>query len=161
EEPPYFQTPAMGSAVYARRCRERGEKVVAMLGLETIGYYTDRPGSQRYPFPFGLFYPKTGDFVAFVGNTGSRALVHRAVAAFRAGAPFPSEGAAAPAALQGVGWSDHWSFWQEGYPAVMVTDTAPFRNPDYHTPRDVPDRLAYAPMARVVAGLVRVVEALA
>jgi hypothetical protein len=158
EEPPYFQTPAMGSVAYARRCRERGERVVAMLSLETLGTYSDQPASQRYPFPFGLFYPTTGDFVAFVGNTSSRALVRRAVAAFRAGARFPSEGVAAPGALQGVGWSDHWAFWQEGYPAVMVTDTAPFRNPGYHTPHDTPDRLSYAPLARVVEGLARVVR---
>jgi hypothetical protein len=161
EEPPYFQTPAMGSVVYARRCRERGERVVAMLSLETLGYYSDQPASQRYPFPFGLFYPTTGDFVAFVGNTSSRALVRSAVASFRAGARFPSEGVAAPGALQGVGWSDHWAFWQEGYPAVMITDTAPFRNPGYHTPHDTPDRLSYAPLARVVEGLVRVVRDLA
>ena len=161
EEPPYFQTPAMGSVVYARRCRERGERVVAMISLETLGYYSDQPASQRYPFPFGLFYPTTGDFVAFVGNTSSRALVRQAVAAFRGGARFPSEGVAAPGAIQGVGWSDHWAFWQEGYPALMITDTAPFRNPDYHTAHDTPDRLSYAPLARVVDGLARVVEDLA
>jgi acetylornithine deacetylase/succinyl-diaminopimelate desuccinylase-like protein len=161
EEPPYFQTPNMGSLVYARRCRDRGERVVAMLSLESVGFYSDQPGSQKYPFPFGLFYPKTGDFVGFVGNTGSRALVHETLAAFRAAARFPSEGVAAPGVVPGVGWSDHWSFWQAGYPAVMVTDTAPFRNPDYHTPHDTPERLSYAPFARVVAGLERVVEELA
>lgn len=161
EEPPYFQTDSMGSVVYARRARQRGEKVVAMLSLETLGYYSDQPRSQRYPFPFGLFYPTTGDFVAFVGNTSSRALVHQTVAAFRRGVGFPSEGVAAPGALQGVGWSDHWAFWQQGYPAVMVTDTAPFRNPDYHTERDTPERLSYAPLARVVRGLSHVIEELA
>jgi Peptidase family M28 len=161
EEPPYFQTPAMGSVVYARRCHERGEQVVAMLSLETLGFYSDQPGSQRYPVPFGLFYPSTGDFVGFVGNTSSRALVREALGAFRSSARFPSEGVAAPGALPGVGWSDHWAFWQEGYPAVMITDTAPFRNPDYHTPQDTPERLSYGPMARVVAGLEKVVGALA
>ena len=161
EEPPYFQTPAMGSVVYARRCHERGEQIVAMLSLESIGFYSDQPGSQHYPVPFGLLYPSTGDFIAFVGNTSSRALVREAIGAFRGSARFPSEGVAAPGALPGVGWSDHWAFWQEGYPAVMVTDTAPFRNPDYHTPHDTPERLSYAPMARVVAGLERVVEELA
>jgi hypothetical protein len=161
EEPPYFQTPAMGSVVYARRCRSLGDRVVAMLSLETIGYYSDRPGSQNYPFPFGLFYPSTGDFVGFVGDTSSRALVYKTLRAFREHAAFPSEGVAAPAVLPGIGWSDQWSFWQEGYPAVMVTDTAPFRNPDYHTTRDTPDRLSYAPFARVVSGLVRVVDDLA
>jgi hypothetical protein len=160
EEPPHFQTPAMGSVVYARRCRERGEQVVAMLSLESIGFYSDRPGSQRYPFPFGLFYPTVGDFVAFVGDVSSRALVRETLGAFRASTPFPSEGVAAPGLVPGVGWSDHWAFWQEGYPAVMITDTAPFRNPDYHTAHDTPDRLSYSPMARVVAGVEKVVAEL-
>lgn len=161
EEPPYFQRPSMGSAVYARRCRERGEEIVAMLSLETLGYYTDRPGSQRYPFPFGLLYPTVGDFVAFVGDRGSVALVRRALGTFRQNARFPSEGAAAPAGMPGVGWSDQGSFWREGYPAVMVTDTAPFRYPHYHEKTDTPDKLTYAPMARIVGGLERVVEELA
>jgi hypothetical protein len=161
EEPPHFQTAAMGSRVYARRSRERGEKVVAMLSLETIGFYSDRPGSQRYPFPFGLVYPTTGDFIAFVGDTGSGDLVRQAVAAFRSSTRFPSEGVAAPSGVPGIGWSDHWSFWQEGYPAAMVTDTAPFRNPHYHTLGDTPETLSYAPMARVVAGIERVIEAIA
>jgi hypothetical protein len=161
EEPPYFQRPSMGSVVYAKRCRARGEDVVAMLSLETIGFYTDRQGSQRYPFPLGFFYPTAGDFVAFVGDTRSGPLVRRALATFRHNARFPSEGAAAPGGVPGVGWSDQWSFWREGYPAVMVTDTAPFRYPHYHKDTDTPDKLTYAPMARVVGGLERVVEELA
>ena len=161
EEPPYFQRPSMGSVVYAKRCRERGDDVVAMISLETLGFYTDRPGSQRYPFPLGLFYPAAGDFVAFVGDTGSGPLVRRALGTFRHNARFPSEGAAAPAGLPGVGWSDQWSFWREGYTAAMVTDTAPFRYPHYHQKTDTPDKLTYAPMARVVGGLERVVEELA
>jgi hypothetical protein len=161
EEPPFFQTPRMGSAAYARRSRDRGEHVVAMLSLETLGLYSDQPGSQRYPTPFGLFYPSAGDFVAFVGDVSSRALVRRTVASFRASARFPSEGVAAPGAVPGVMWSDHWAFRQEGYPAVMVTDTAPFRNPGYHTADDTPERLTFAPMARVVAGLEAVVGELA
>lgn len=161
EEPPHFQTSAMGSLVYARRSRERGENVVAMLSLESIGFYSDRPGSQRYPFPFGLFYPTTGDFVAFVGDTSSGDLVRQAITAFRSSTRFPSEGAAAPRGVPGIGWSDHWSFWEQGYPAVMITDTAPFRNPQYHTLGDTPDTLSYGPMARVVSGLERVIEAIA
>ena len=161
EEPPYFQTASMGSVVYAKRCRARGEDVVAMISLETMGYYTDRPGTQHYPFPFGMFYPTTGDFVGFVGDRSSVGLVRRSLASFRLGARFPSEGVAGPMSVPGIGWSDHWSFAQEGYPAVMVTDTAPFRNPRYHETTDVPADLAYAPMARVVVGLTRVIEDLA
>ncbi len=157
EEPPFFQSDEMGSRVYARRCRERKEKVVAMLSLETIGCYADREGSQTYPPPFAWFYPKRGDFIGFVGNFGSRALVRRSIGSFRAGAAFPSEGIAAPAAVKGIGWSDQWAFWQEGYPAIMVTDTAPFRNPNYHSTGDTPDTIDYDRLARVTAGLVKVV----
>jgi Zn-dependent M28 family amino/carboxypeptidase len=153
EEPPFYRGDAMGSRQYARRCRERGENVVAMLSLETIGYYSDRPGSQRYPFPLSFFYPSTGAFVAFVSNLSSRGLLHEAIASFRRHARFPSEGVAAPAFIPGVDWSDHWSFWQEGYPALMVTDTAPYRYPHYHTAEDTPDKVNYEALARVVKGL--------
>src|SRR5215510_4634776 len=161
EEVPFFQTDAMGSWVYARRSRARGEQIVAMLSIETIGFYSDVMGSQHYPLPFGLFYPHTGNFIGFVGNIASRALVRRSLAAFRQHTPFPSEGVAAPGWLTGIGWSDHWAFWQEGYPGVMVTDTALFRYAPYHTREDTPDQINYERMARVVAGLARVVTTLA
>lgn len=161
EEPPFFQTEQMGSLVYARRCRERGEKVVAMVSLETMGCYSTEKGSQKYPFPFGLFYPSRGDFIAFVGNTSSGGLVRRCIKTFRERAAFPSEGGALPGKLPGVGWSDHWSFWQAGYPAIMVTDTAPFRYPHYHTAEDTPDKIDYARLARVVEGMEKVLDELA
>jgi hypothetical protein len=161
EEPPYFQTDEMGSRVYARHARERGEKIVAMLSLETIGCYSDAPKSQHYPPPFNLFFPDTGNFIGFVSDLGSRALLQRTIGTFRATTRFPSEGLAAPGWVQGIGWSDHWSFRQEGYPAVMVTDTAPFRYHFYHETDDTPEKLDYGRMARVVAGIGRVVEDLA
>ncbi len=161
EEPPFYLTGEMGSLVHARGARQRGENVVAMLSIETIGYYTNAKGSQHYPFPFGLLYPSTGDFVGFVGNLGSRALVRKAVASFRGSTAFPSEGVAAPGSIPGIGWSDHWSFWQQGYPAVMVTDTALFRYGPYHTGDDTPDKVGYDRLAAVVAGLRRVVTDLA
>lgn len=161
EEPPYFQTPQMGSVVYAKRCRKRGENVVAMLSLETIGYYSDEPNSQNYPFPFSLFYPSTGNFIAFVGNISSRGLVRNVVASFRHHTRFPSEGVATLGTIPGIGWSDHWAFWQEDYPGMMVTDTAFFRYPYYHTAADIPDKIKYDRMAQVVAGIERVVADLA
>ncbi len=161
EEPPYFQTAEMGSLVYAQACRERGEKIVGMLTPETIGYYADEEGSQHYPFPIGLFYPRTGNFVAFVGNVGSRALVRRSIRSFREHAAFPSEGAAAPESIPGVGWSDHWAFWQAGYKALMVTDTALFRHDDYHTLHDTVELIDFDRLARVVDGLRHVVADLA
>ena len=161
EEPPFFRTAQMGSRVYASGCRERGDDVVGMVALEMLGYYDTAKGSQKYPFPLSLFYPDRGDFIAFVGSLSSRGLVRRAVRAFRRQAQFPSEGAALPSGLPGVAWSDHWSFWQEGYPAIMVTDTAFFRNHHYHTAEDSLDKLDLARMARVVAGLEHVIAELA
>jgi Zn-dependent M28 family amino/carboxypeptidase len=161
EEPPYYLGDAMGSRRYARRCRARGERIVAMLCLETIGYYTEEPGTQLYPFPLGLVYPSTGNFIGFVGNLASRRLVQRCIGSFRRSTVFPSEGLAAPGWIAGVGWSDHSSFWEQGYPALMVTDTALFRYAPYHGPEDTPEKIRYDHMARVVAGLARVVIDLA
>jgi Zn-dependent M28 family amino/carboxypeptidase len=161
EEAPFFYTSHMGSWQYAQQARQRGERIVAMLSLETMGYYSDTPGSQQYPWPFGLFYPSVGNFIAFVGNIAARSLVHRSIASFRRLATFPSQGTAAPGWLTGIGWSDHWAFWQHGYAAIMITDTALFRYASYHTPSDTPDRIDYAKMARVVAGIAAVVVDLA
>jgi hypothetical protein len=161
EEPPFFWNDTMGSLVYAKACKARGDAIVAMLSLEALGYYRDEPGSQKYPPIVSAFYPDRGDFVAFVGNTASRGLVHEAIGTFRSAAAFPSQGAALPSFVTGVGWSDQWSFWQVGYPGVMVTDTAPFRNPHYHQRSDTPDTLDYERLARVTEGLVAVVKKLA
>jgi hypothetical protein len=157
EEPPSFQRASMGSLVYAKRCKERGENVVAMLSLESLGYFSDDKGSQQYPSLFRYLYPSTGNFIAFVGDVRSRGLVHRALGTFRATTPFPSEGTATWGAIPGVGWSDHWAFWEQGYPALMITDTAPFRYRQYHTSQDTPDRVDFDRLARVVKGIERVV----
>ena len=156
EEPPYFQTPQMGSLVYAKRSRELGENITAMLSLETIGYYSDAPGSQHYPFPFNLFYPDTGNFLGFIGNVRSRDLVLSTIGSFRKHARFPSEGIAAPSFIKGVDWSDHWAFWNQGFPALMITDTAPFRYREYHTADDTTDKIDYERTARVVRALAEV-----
>jgi Zn-dependent M28 family amino/carboxypeptidase len=161
EEPPSFPTAAMGSRHYATAARSRSDQIVAMMSIESIGYYDTEKGSQRYPFPLNLAYPDVGDFIGFVSNLKSRPLLHRAIGAFRAHAIFPTQGAAAPSWVPGVWWSDHWSFWREGYPAIMITDTAPYRYPFYHTPQDTPDKLDYDRMARVVDGLRHVVRAVA
>lgn len=155
EEPPFFKTERMGSFVYARRLSSSGERVLGMISLETLGYYSDAPGSQHYPAPLGVLYPSTGDFVAFVGTVGARPFVRRTVAAFREVARFPSVGGTAPGFVSGIDWSDHWAFEEEGIPALMVTDTAPFRYPYYHSPKDTPDKVDYPRLARVTAGLAR------
>ena len=162
EEPFYFQSAEMGSFVYAERCRERREEISAMISLETIGYFSSQAGSQRYPaLGLGLIYPRTGNFIGFVGNVASRSLVRAAIGEFRRQAKIPSEGAALPAMVPGVGWSDQWSFWQHGYAGIMVTDTAPFRYPHYHATSDTPDKLDYDSMTRVVAGMEKVIQHLA
>lgn len=159
EEPPFFWTRDMGSAVYADRCRARQEKIVAMLSLETLGYYSDAPHSQRYPSPvFEGFFPTTGNFISFVGSTSARKLVQQTVGSFRRHAAFPSQGAALPGVISGVEWSDNWGFSHRGYPALMVTDTAPFRYSYYHTPHDTPDKLDYDRFAYVTSLLEKVIS---
>ena len=157
EEPPYFWTKNMGSFVYAKGCKERNENVVAMFSLETMGYFSKEEGSQKYPFPLNLIYPSQGNFIAFVGNIDSNKLVKNTVNYFRKQVKFPSEGLAVFNQLPGVGWSDHWSFWQQGYQGIMVTDTAPFRYTQYHTLDDISDNIDYEKLARVVSGLEKVV----
>ena len=158
EEPPYFLSDDMGSFVYARRCRERKENVVAMLSLETIGYYTDEEGSQDFPIVLMDFvFSTTGNFISFVGNIKSRKLLRDVTGFFREYAKFPSEAACLPEQIAGVAWSDQWSFWRNGYPGIMVTDTAPFRYPYYHTHEDTPEKINYDRFAYLVDMLERVV----
>jgi len=161
EELPWFATDKMGSYVHSKGLAREGREVFAMLSLETIGWYSESYDSQRYPFPFSLFYPSKGNFIGFVANLGSRSLMHRVIGTFRRAASFPSEGVAAPESIPGINWSDQWAYWKFGWPAVMVTDTAPFRYPHYHTLRDTPDKLDYERLARVVKGLEEVLRDLA
>ena len=147
----------MGSLVYAKECRRRGERIAAMLSMESVGYYS---ATQRYPLPLRGLFPSRGDFVAFVGNVGSGTLLREAVGTFRRTGALPSEGAALPNAVPGVGWSDHWSFWQQGYSGIEVTDTAPYRNPYYHTPQDTPDKLDYERLARLTGAMYEVLAEL-
>ena len=162
EEPPFFQTPQMGSVVYASAARARGDRIAGMLSLETMGYYSSAPGSQQYPSPeLAGLYPDVGDFISFVTNEASRPLLESASRAFVASTRVPLKGAALPEALPGTGWSDHWSFWQAGYQAIMVTDTAPWRYPHYHTAEDTPDKLEFGSFIEVVNGLEGAIQALA
>jgi Zn-dependent M28 family amino/carboxypeptidase len=158
EEPPYFWTKNMGSLVYAQRAKQRGDKIVGMFSLETLGYFSDKANSQQYPPPLNLLYPDRGNFIGFIGNIDSRELLRNTMRSFRAQVQFPSEGAALPNVLPGVGWSDHWSFWQQGYQAVMITDTAPFRYPHYHTLEDSIDKIDFEKLSRVVSGISKVIR---
>lgn len=153
EEQPYGQTELMGSWRHARRLHASGETVAGMMALETIGYFSSEPGSQRFPKPFDIIYSDIGNFVAFVGLPGSRRFLHRAVRTFRARTPFPAIGGVVPDFIEGADLSDHWSYRRFGFPALMVTDTAPFRNPRYHDTDDLPETVDCLSLARITAGL--------
>jgi Zn-dependent M28 family amino/carboxypeptidase len=153
EEPPFYKTEDMGSRVYAKEAKARKEDIKAVIILEMIGYYIDKPNSQSYPPFLGIFYPNRGNFVAVVGNFPSRALVKKVVSSFKQKTQFPIEQAVLPSFIPGVDFSDHWSFWKEGYPAVMITDTAFYRYAHYHQSSDTYEKLNYAAMAEVVNGL--------
>lgn len=161
EEPPFFQTPQMGSYVYAKAARSRGDQITAMLSLETMGYYTDEKGSQQYPAPIAAMYPDVGNFIGLVSDLSSEPLLMEVRAAFQKATDFPVEALAGPTELPGVSWSDQWSFWEHGYPALMITDTAPFRYPWYHTALDTPDKIDFERFSAVVDGLEGVARALA
>ena len=154
EEPPFFRTGHMGSAVHARSLRAQGVRVRLMISLEMIGYFTDAPGSQHFPLAvLKAFYPSRGNFITVIGKLGQASAVRRVKRAMRSASPLPVHSINAPRWVPGVDFSDHASYWDAGYAAVMITDTAFYRNPHYHTARDTADTLDYARMAMVVQGV--------
>lgn len=161
EEPPFFFFGNMGSKVYATEARRRGDDIRLMVSLEMLGCYSDQPGSQGYPPLLKWFFPDRGNFIGFVSNLKSRASLAALCRAFAASSSFPFQKLAAPYLAPGVGWSDQLSFWRQGYPAVMVTDTAFYRYAHYHERTDTPEKLDYSRMARVVQGLAGAVGLLA
>ena len=151
EEPPYFKTEYMGSYVHAQSLRKEGVALRAMISLEMIGYFSDADGSQDYPSSvLGWFYPSQGNFIGVVSNLGSASLMRRIKRAMTAATDLPVESLAGPSFMMGIDWSDQVNYWNAGYDAVMVTDTAFLRNRNYHTERDTADRLDYVRMAKVV-----------
>ncbi len=153
EEPPFFRTPNMGSVVHAAALAKQGVRVKAMLSLEMIGYFSDAPGSQHFPIgALGLVYPTTASYVAVVGDLGQLGLARAVKRAMAGASDLPVASINAPKVIPGVDWSDHRSYWAQGWPAVMITDTALNRNANYHLATDTPDTLDYARMAKVVAG---------
>lgn len=154
EEMPSFRTPDMGSAHHAARLKEAGVDVELMISLEMIGYFDDRPDSQSYPLSLLYsFYPDRGNYIAVVGNLAQIGPVRRVKQALLAASNIAVESINAPALIPGIDFSDHLNFWHHGYPAVMITDTADYRNVAYHTVRDTPERLDYRRMAQVVDGI--------
>jgi Zn-dependent M28 family amino/carboxypeptidase len=154
EEWPVYRSRNMASYHYALSLKEKNEHVDGMICLEMIGYFCDREGCQRYPFPFmNTVFPRAGNFISLVGNMRSKSFTDRIATSFRQGTDLPVVTLNAPAIVIGIDFSDHWSFGKFGYRALMVTDTAFYRNPHYHAPTDLPDTLDYARMGKVVEGL--------
>ena len=154
EEPPNFRTPGMGSAIHANSLALRGADVRGMISLEMIGYFSDEPGSQSYPAPgMSLLYSSRGDSIAVVGNTSSWWFTRRLKKRMAGASDLKVRSTNAPAFVPGIDFSDHLNFWRQGWNAVMVTDTAFYRNPNYHQVTDTPDTLDYERMAQVVTGV--------
>ena len=154
EEPPYFRTNGMGSAVHADSLRKENVKVKLMISLEMIGYFSDAANSQQFPASFlKLFYPSTGNYIAVVGRLSEGLAVRRVKSAMRGASPLPVYSISAPSVIPGIDFSDQLNYWNEGYDAVMITDTAFYRNRNYHTEHDTAEKLDYKRMAMVVEGV--------
>jgi hypothetical protein len=162
EEPPLFRSKSMGSYVYAKSLKEKDSNVEGMICLEMIGYFTDEPDSQFFPLPFMRWmFPNRGNFITLVSDLQSKKFLNRVKGGFQKATDLPLETLSTVSFVPGVDFSDHRSFWKFGYDAIMVTDTAFYRNPQYHGPGDVPEILDYNRMADVVLGLKAAVEELA
>ena len=162
EEPPYFRTTGMGSSVHAESLRKQNVRVRAMISLEMIGYFSDLPNSQRFPATFlQAFYPSRGNFIGVVGRVSEGLLARRVKTAMRTASPLPVYSISAPSIIPGVDFSDQLSYWNAGYSAIMITDTAFYRNPNYHTENDTAEKLDYKRMAMVVEGAFAAVKRLA
>ena len=154
EEPPHFGTETMGSHVHAAALAKSGEQVAGVIVLEMIGYFNDARGSQSYPIPLlHLFYPSRGNFIAVVGRLDQRRFTKQIKVGMKGATPLPVYSINAPKSLPGIDFSDHRNYWLHDFPAVMVTDTAFYRNHEYHQPGDTHDRLDYDRMAQVVVGV--------
>lgn len=160
EEPPHFRTADMGSVRHARSLAAAGREVRLMLSLEMIGDFSDQPGSQSLPVPgMTLLYPDQGNFIALVGRLGDFSAMRRVKAQMAGVTPLPVHSINAPSLIQGIDFSDHRSYWAEGYPALMVTDTSFYRNTRYHQAGDTHERLDYRRMAQVVQAVYAVTQA--
>lgn len=160
EEPPHFRTRHMGSAWHARLLRTDKREVDLMVSLEMIGYFSDQAGSQRYPAPaMSRLYSDRGDFIAIAGKLSGFRSTRRAKAILSGATDLPVHSInASPLLVQGIDFSDHLSYWQEGFPAIMITDTAFLRNPNYHQSGDTYDKLDYERMAKVVQGVYALIQ---
>lgn len=162
EEPPFFRTEFMGSAVHARSLVDEGVELLGMINLEMVGYFSDEPDSQEFPVAeMKLIYPTVGNFITLVGRSQDAAFVSEVDGAMAAASELPTVQLISPVSAVGVDYSDHLNYWAEGFDAVMITDTSFYRNPHYHTASDTADTLDYGRMELVVEGVVAAVLHLA
>ncbi|HYA14177.1 MAG TPA: M28 family peptidase [Syntrophales bacterium] len=156
EEPPVFRSKYMGSYVYAVEAKARNENIKSMICLEMLGYYADKKGGQSFPLPLmNMIYPSTPNFIAIVGNLSTRDLVGKVKNSLKVSSSIPVETLSTVSFIPGVDFSDHRSFWKMGYPAIMITDTAFYRNPNYHTARDSIDTLDFDKMSDLLGGMIQ------
>ena len=159
EEPPFFRTAQMGSAVHAHSLIIENRQIELMISLEMIGYFKDEPGSQTYPVKFlSRLYPDTGNFIAVIGRLAERKQTRKVKALMMGATDLPVQSINAPQIIEGLDFSDHRNYWQTGFPALMITDTAFLRNHNYHTAEDNADSLDYKRMAKVVQGTFAVLQ---
>jgi hypothetical protein len=153
QEPPYTNTEAMGSLRYAQRCRERDEDIRVEISMDAIGIYKHEPGTQKIPFPFSLFYPSRGNFLAFIADLKTRPYVVETTRGFKKGSSFPIEAASVPGWVKGASWSDHGSFWQYGYAGMQITDTGTYRALSHTTSEDTIEKIDFTALARITIGM--------
>lgn len=158
EEPPYFGTEEMGSYVHASRIRDK-ETIEGVIVLEMIGYFSSKADSQSYPaILLRLMYPNKGNFIVVVGNLTQRAFTKKVKVAMKGATDLPVYSINAPAVVPGIDFSDHRNYWPSGINAVMITDTAFYRNKEYHEANDTYNRLDYQKMAKVVTAVFEVIR---
>jgi Zn-dependent M28 family amino/carboxypeptidase len=161
EEPPYFETNFMGSAIHANSLKEQGVNVRLMVSLEMIGYFSDKPNSQEFPLSLlNLFYPNKGNFISIVGDLENGLTVRKVKKIMQTATPLPVVSINAPRNIPGIDFSDHLNYWNLGYNAIMISDTAFYRNKNYHTAYDTPEKLDYQRMAMVIEDLYQAITQL-
>jgi Peptidase family M28 len=158
KEVPFIYGPNMGSVRYVGKLMREHTHVVAMYALEGLGYYKTSRYSQRYPYFLSVFRSDVGDFLAFISNYKNQALLSDSLRAFRTSSPFPSQGFTAPNFISSISSSDHWAFWQKGYPAIMITDTLFYRNKNYLRETDTLNTLDFDRFTRAVIGIQHMLE---
>lgn len=161
EEPPYFRTEFMGSYIHAKSLSDNGIKVYGMISLEMIGYFKDAKKTQTYPIGLlSLFYGSKGNYITLVKKWGAGAFTRKFCRKYKATKTIRTKKFAGPSALPGIDFSDHLNYWKFGFSALMITDTAFYRNKNYHEPTDTMETLDIKRMAKVIDGVFLTLTAL-